>query len=174
MIVESMSATSSCLKRGPSACTITSAPGRGSRPQRAALRTVEKRRSAASPASIHASKAAPGSRSRSSPRARSINLSSSRPAAISVAMPTHPPLAVIAGPTASGKSALALALAEQTGGVIVNADSAELYRDLRLLSAAPGADDKARAEQRRSGLIEAGTAGRCADQAEMAAHVHAG
>ena len=44
---------------------------------------------------------------------------------------TKPPLVVIAGPTASGKSALALALAQQIGGVIVNADSAQIYRDLR-------------------------------------------
>ena len=81
-----------------------------------------------------------GSSSRSKPSARSINLSSSRPAAISVAIPMpspKPPLVVIAGPTASGKSALALALAQQIGGVIVNADSAQIYRDLRVLSAAP-------------------------------------
>ena len=50
-----------------------------------------------------------------------------------------PPVALIAGPTASGKSALALALAEATGGVIVNADSAQIYRDLPILSAAPAA-----------------------------------
>ena len=55
-----------------------------------------------------------------------------------MAMPaSKPPLVVIAGPTASGKSALALALAEQIGGVIVNADSAQIYRDLPILSAAP-------------------------------------
>jgi tRNA dimethylallyltransferase len=60
----------------------------------------------------------------------------------------HPPLIVIAGPTASGKSALALAFAEQTGGVIVNADSAQIYRDLPILSAAPTTDEQARAEHR--------------------------
>ena len=47
-----------------------------------------------------------------------------------MAIAFQPPLAFIAGPTASGKSALALALAEQTGGVIINADSAQVYRDL--------------------------------------------
>jgi tRNA dimethylallyltransferase len=57
-------------------------------------------------------------------------------------------VALIAGPTASGKSALALALAERTGGVIVNADSAQLYRDLPVLSAAPCAADRSRAEHR--------------------------
>jgi tRNA dimethylallyltransferase len=48
-----------------------------------------------------------------------------------------PPLAVIAGPTASGKSALAVALAQRTNGVIVNADSAQVYADLRILTARP-------------------------------------
>lgn len=56
-----------------------------------------------------------------------------------------PPLALIAGPTASGKSALALELAEAANGVVVNADSAQVYRDLRLVSARPGPDDEARA-----------------------------
>ncbi|HET9458702.1 MAG TPA: tRNA (adenosine(37)-N6)-dimethylallyltransferase MiaA [Sphingomicrobium sp.] len=59
-----------------------------------------------------------------------------------------PPVALIAGPTASGKSALALTLAERTGGVIVNADSAQIYRDLPVLSAAPSADDLRRADHR--------------------------
>src|SRR5438270_4856417 len=63
-----------------------------------------------------------------------------------------PPLVVIAGPTASGKSALALNLAEQIDGVIVNADSAQIYRDLRLLSAAPTDQDLRRAEHRLYGV----------------------
>ncbi|MDQ3483102.1 MAG: tRNA (adenosine(37)-N6)-dimethylallyltransferase MiaA, partial [Pseudomonadota bacterium] len=50
-------------------------------------------------------------------------------------MSHKPPFVLIAGPTASGKSALALALAEHSGGVIVNADSAQVYRDLPILSA---------------------------------------
>jgi tRNA dimethylallyltransferase len=83
-------------------------------------------------------------------------------------MPTRPPLALIAGPTASGKSALALALAEQAGGVIVNADSAQLYRDLRVLSAAPGDDDKARAEHRLYGVIDGAQPCSAADWAAMA------
>ena len=65
-----------------------------------------------------------------------------------------PPLALIAGPTASGKSALALALAEATGGVIVNADSAQLYRDLDVLSARPSPADLARAEHRLYGVLD--------------------
>jgi tRNA dimethylallyltransferase len=67
---------------------------------------------------------------------------------------TKPPVALIAGPTASGKSALALALAEQTGGVIVNADSAQVYRDLPVLSAAPGAGERARADHRLYGFLD--------------------
>ncbi|HEU5481812.1 MAG TPA: isopentenyl transferase family protein, partial [Sphingomicrobium sp.] len=63
-----------------------------------------------------------------------------------------PPVALIAGPTASGKSALALALAERTGGVIVNADSAQIYSDLAVLSAAPSATDRRRAEHRLYGI----------------------
>ncbi|WP_029058945.1 tRNA (adenosine(37)-N6)-dimethylallyltransferase MiaA [Stappia stellulata] len=62
---------------------------------------------------------------------------------------------LIAGPTASGKSALALALAEKTGGLVVNADSMQVYRDLSILSARPGADDLARAEHRLYGHVDA-------------------
>jgi tRNA dimethylallyltransferase len=67
-------------------------------------------------------------------------------------MGIRPPLTVIAGPTASGKSALALALAQQKRGMIVNADSAQIYRDLPILSAAPGAEERARAEHRLYGI----------------------
>jgi tRNA dimethylallyltransferase len=63
-----------------------------------------------------------------------------------------PPVALIAGPTASGKSALALALAEARDGVIVNADSAQLYRDLPILSAAPSPADRDRADHRLYGV----------------------
>jgi tRNA dimethylallyltransferase len=64
----------------------------------------------------------------------------------------RPPVALIAGPTASGKSALALKLAERADGVIVNADSAQIYRDLPVLSAAPTSDDLKRAEHRLYGI----------------------
>ena len=83
-------------------------------------------------------------------------------------MPTNPPVALIAGPTASGKSALALALAETTGGVIVNADSAQLYRDLNVLSAAPTAEDLKRAEHRLYGVLDGVAACSAADWAVMA------
>jgi tRNA dimethylallyltransferase len=65
--------------------------------------------------------------------------------------PSLPPLALIAGPTASGKSALALALAGRGGGVIVNADSAQVYRDLRIVTARPSPEEEARAEHRLYG-----------------------
>jgi tRNA dimethylallyltransferase len=65
---------------------------------------------------------------------------------------SKPPLVVIAGPTASGKSALALALAQQIGGVIVNADSAQIYRDLSVLSAAPTEEERQAADHRLYGV----------------------
>jgi len=51
--------------------------------------------------------------------------------------------ALIAGPTASGKSALAMALAEKVGGLVVNADSMQVYRDLRIITARPTTADEA-------------------------------
>ena len=62
-----------------------------------------------------------------------------------------PPLALIAGPTASGKSALAMALAERENGVIINADSAQVYGDLRILTARPSPADEARIPHRLYG-----------------------
>ena len=71
---------------------------------------------------------------------------------------TQPLIQLIAGPTASGKSRLALETAEQTGAVIVNADSQQLYADLRILSARPTAEDEARAEHRLYGIADAADA----------------
>jgi len=79
-----------------------------------------------------------------------------------------PPLVVIAGPTASGKSALALALAQQSGGVIVNADSAQVYRDLPILSAAPIEEERAIAEHRLYGVLDGALPCSAADWAAMA------
>jgi tRNA dimethylallyltransferase len=62
---------------------------------------------------------------------------------------------LIAGPTASGKSALALAVAEDLGGVIVNADSMQVYRDLRVITARPTAGDEARAPHKLYGFVDA-------------------
>ena len=60
---------------------------------------------------------------------------------------------LIAGPTASGKSALALAIAEAQGGVIVNADALQVYDGWRVLTARPGPEDLARAEHALYGHV---------------------
>ena len=62
---------------------------------------------------------------------------------------------LIAGPTASGKSALALALAEKLGGVVVNADSMQVYRDLRVITARPTQAEEARVPQALYGHVDA-------------------
>jgi tRNA dimethylallyltransferase len=64
-------------------------------------------------------------------------------------------IVLIAGPTASGKSALALALAEKLGGVIVNADSMQVYRDLRIITARPTPAAEAEAPHRLYGHVDA-------------------
>ena len=61
---------------------------------------------------------------------------------------------IIAGPTASGKSALALELAEEFGAAIVNADSMQVYADLRILTARPAPEDERRAPHRLFGEID--------------------
>jgi tRNA dimethylallyltransferase len=65
---------------------------------------------------------------------------------------------LIAGPTASGKSVLALQRARETGAAIVNADSQQLYADLRILSARPSAEDEGQAEHRLYGVADAADA----------------
>lgn len=80
----------------------------------------------------------------------------------------RPPVALIAGPTASGKSALALTLAEATGGAVINADSAQIYRHLPILSAAPSTEDRGRAEHLLYGVLDGAEPGSAADWADMA------
>jgi tRNA dimethylallyltransferase len=67
----------------------------------------------------------------------------------------HPSAILIAGPTASGKSALALAVAERVGGVIVNTDSMQVYQDLKIITARPGAADEARVAHLLYGHVDA-------------------
>ncbi len=62
---------------------------------------------------------------------------------------------LIAGPTASGKSALALAIAEAQGGVIVNADASQVYQCWRLISARPSPAEEARAPHLLYGHVAA-------------------
>ncbi|HXI99812.1 MAG TPA: tRNA (adenosine(37)-N6)-dimethylallyltransferase MiaA [Micropepsaceae bacterium] len=64
---------------------------------------------------------------------------------------------LIAGPTASGKSQLALALAERVGGTIINADSMQVYSELSVLTARPSAADEARVPHRLYGHVPART-----------------
>src|SRR5260370_42662318 len=74
-----------------------------------------------------------------------------------------PPVILIAGPTASGKSALALELAPAFDGTIINADALQIYRDLHILSARPDIAAMARAPHRLYGYLDAaerGSAGR--------------
>ena len=65
---------------------------------------------------------------------------------------------LIAGPTAGGKSAVALALAERVGGAVVNADSMQVYADLRVLTARPSAADEAAVPHRLYGVVPAAEA----------------
>lgn len=76
---------------------------------------------------------------------------------------------LIAGPTASGKSGLAIDLAARHGGVVVNADSMQVYEGLRVLTARPTADEMSGIEHRLYGHVPAETAystGRWVEDAE--------
>ena len=86
-------------------------------------------------------------------------------------MPETKRAVLIAGPTASGKSALAMRLAEALGGVVINADSMQVYRDLRVITARPTAAEEARVPHRLYGHVDAAenySTGRwCRDVAEV-------
>lgn len=75
---------------------------------------------------------------------------------------THPPALIVAGPTASGKSALALAIARRLGGTIVNTDSMQVYRELRILTARPSPEDEAIVPHALYGVRPAAEAGNAA------------
>ena len=78
------------------------------------------------------------------------------PASLHLSQP--PSVTLIAGPTASGKSRLAIARARATGAAIVNADSQQLYADLRVLTARPSPEDEAQADHRLYGVADAADA----------------
>jgi len=65
---------------------------------------------------------------------------------------------LIVGPTAGGKSALAMRVAAETGGEIVGADSMQLYADLRVLTARPSEQDEAAVPHHLTGNVDAGEA----------------
>jgi tRNA dimethylallyltransferase len=62
---------------------------------------------------------------------------------------------LIAGPTASGKSALALEFAQRTGGIVINTDSMQVYRDLHILTARPTRQEEALVPHRLYGHVDA-------------------
>ncbi|HSE72926.1 MAG TPA: tRNA (adenosine(37)-N6)-dimethylallyltransferase MiaA [Dongiaceae bacterium] len=74
-------------------------------------------------------------------------------AGIGEAILRHKPVLVVAGPTASGKSALSLRVARAFAGVVINADSMQVYRDLPILTAQPGEADMAAAPHRLYGVL---------------------
>ena len=78
------------------------------------------------------------------------------------------PLVIIAGPTASGKSGLALALAEKLDGIIINADSMQVYRDLAILTSRPGVSETARVSHRLYGVLDGDSPCSAARWREMA------
>jgi tRNA dimethylallyltransferase len=86
-----------------------------------------------------------------------------------------PAIILIAGPTASGKSALALTLAEQLHGTVVNADSMQVYRDLRVITARPSPEEVALVPHRLYGHVDAAenySVGRwCRDVTEVLAEI---
>jgi tRNA dimethylallyltransferase len=82
---------------------------------------------------------------------------------------TDPKVIVIAGPTAAGKSALALSIAEEFSGVIINADSQQRWADLRVLTARPSAAEEARVPHKLFGDLAADEAGSAAEWALKAA-----
>src|ERR1700691_457847 len=93
--------------------------------------------------------------------------------------PLQPAVIIVAGPTASGKSGLALALAAAYGGTIINADALQIYRDLRILTARPDAMAEAMAPHRLYGVLDAAERGsvarwRSLAKAEIAAAHEAG
>lgn len=63
------------------------------------------------------------------------------------------PVIVVGGPTASGKSALALDIAHEFNGVVINADSMQVYDELRILTARPSVEDERRVEHRLYGVL---------------------
>ena len=73
--------------------------------------------------------------------------------------PGHPLALIVAGPTASGKSALAIQLAKHLGGVVINADSMQVYRELRVLTARPSETEEASVPHALYGVRPAAEAG---------------
>jgi tRNA dimethylallyltransferase len=82
--------------------------------------------------------------------------------------PTKAPIIVLAGPTASGKSALGIAIAEKVNGTIINADSMQVYRDLRVLTARPTDDEMRQVPHRLYGVLDGARHGTAAIWVDLA------
>src|SRR5580658_6337089 len=83
-------------------------------------------------------------------------------------LPIQDQVVIIAGPTASGKSTLALDLAASYGGTIINADALQTYRDLRILTARPDPAVEARMPHRLYGFLDAAERGSAARWRDLA------
>lgn len=82
-------------------------------------------------------------------------------------MPTNK-IIIIAGPTASGKSGFALALAEAINGIIINADSMQVYKDIPILAATPTAQEQNHIEHKLYGIYDASIRGNMVDWFNLA------
>ena len=89
--------------------------------------------------------------------------------ALSATSSINPKVIIVAGPTAAGKSALGLAIAEAFNGVIINADSQQRYADLRILTSRPSPADEARVPHRLFGDLGPAEVGSAAGWAVQAA-----
>ena len=69
-----------------------------------------------------------------------------------------PTIHIVCGPTASGKSARAIDIAQTNNGVIINADAMQVYRELHILTARPTAEDEAKAPHLLYGVLDASEA----------------
>ncbi len=77
---------------------------------------------------------------------------------------------IVAGPTASGKSALAIDIALALDGVVINADSMQVYKDMPIISAAPSKEDKQKVEHRLFEIYDPSFHGNVVDWCERAVH----
>ncbi|MDP1025938.1 tRNA (adenosine(37)-N6)-dimethylallyltransferase MiaA [Sphingomonas sp. KR1UV-12] len=78
---------------------------------------------------------------------------------MNIDLPPNARVALIAGPTASGKSAAAVAVAERHRGTVINADASQVYADLRVLTARPPAEDEERVPHRLFGHVDGADGG---------------
>src|SRR5579863_8487044 len=164
-MVESISARKSFLRRASTGCTTMSI-GKSSRASCrrlvvAAMSSLPSPKGMSAATSSHSHCAGPAF-GRMAPAPSSTVLSRAGLAGLQISVATRDmtgadvkDAVLIAGPTASGKSALALALARKVGGVVINTDSMQVYRDLRVLTARPSQREEAEVPHRLYGHVDA-------------------